>query len=103
MGVRHYTDLVARQTPCDLVMRIHEATKEFSREAAPWSDEPASSSAGSVPPNIAERQRHAASDFHRCQSIAYTSLRQVETQLNIARRLGYFGGEVSGWIIWPDE
>ena len=44
----------------------------------------------SIPSNIAEGQgRRTTSDFLRHLSIAYGSLREVETQLLIAARLNY--------------
>ena len=43
-----------------------------------------------MPSNIAEGQgRSSASDFRRFLSISYGSLREVETQILIAKRLSY--------------
>jgi len=90
MGVRHYTDLIAWQKAMDLVVRVYEATKEFPSEERFGLTNQLRRASVSVPSNIAEGQgRHSTRDFLRCPSIAYGSLQEVETQLLIARRLGY--------------
>ncbi len=48
----------------------------------------------SIPSNIAEGQgRHSSREFVNFLSIAYGSIREVETQVEIARRLGYIAAE----------
>jgi len=90
MGVRHYTDLIAWQKAMDLVVRVYEATKEFPSEERFGLTNQVRRASVSVPSNIAEGQgRHSSRGFLRCLSIAYGSLQEVETQLIIARRLGY--------------
>jgi len=90
MGVRHYTDLIAWQKAMDLVVRVYEATKEFPSEERFGLTNQVRRASVSVPSNIAEGQgRHSSRDFLRCLSISYGSLQEVETQLIIARRLGY--------------
>jgi len=94
MGVRHYSDLVAWQKAMDLVVRVYEVTEEFPPRERFGLTNQLRRAVVSVPSNIAEGQsRHATRDFLRCLSIAYGSLQEVETQLIIARRLGYLEEE----------
>src|SRR5262249_44893664 len=94
MGVRHYSDLVAWQKAMDLVVRVYEVTEEFPPRERFGLTNQLRRAVVSVPANIAKGQsRHATRDFLRCLSIAYGSLQEVETQLIIARRLGYLEEE----------
>ena len=94
MGVRHYSDLVAWQKAMDLVVRVYEVTEEFPPRERFGLTNQLRRAVVSVASNIAEGQgRHATRDFLRCLSIAYGSLQEVETQLIIARRLGYLEEE----------
>src|SRR5262249_25286312 len=94
MGVRHYSDLIAWQKAMDLVVRVYKATEEFPARERFGLTNQLRRAVVSVPSNIAEGQgRHATRDFLRCLSIAYGSLQEVETQLVIARRLGYLEEE----------
>ena len=97
MGVRHYSDLVAWQKAMDLVVRVYEVTEKFPPRERFGLTNQLRRAVVSVPSNIAEGQgRHATRDFLRCLSIAYGSLQEVETQLIIARRLGYLEEEFRG-------
>jgi four helix bundle protein len=71
----------------DLVEHVYKASKNFPREEITSQVRRA---AVSIPSNIAAGQgRRTTSDFLRHLSIAYGSLREVETQILIAVRLRY--------------
>ena len=93
MTVRNYQELVAWQKAMDLVEDVYKLTKHFPREELYALTSQIRRAAVSVPSNIAEGQgRRTTSDFLRHLSIAYGSLREVETQAMIAQRLKYVAG-----------
>ncbi|HEX3143540.1 MAG TPA: four helix bundle protein [Pyrinomonadaceae bacterium] len=93
MTVKNYQELVAWQKAMDLVEDVYKLTKHFPREELYALTSQIRRAAVSVPSNIAEGQgRRTTSDFLRHLSIAYGSLREVETQAMIAQRLKYVAG-----------
>lgn len=94
MAVRNYSELVAWQKAMDLVERIYAATKQFPKEELYGLTSQIRRAAVSVPSNIAEGQgRKSTNEFLPHLSIVYGSLREVETQILIARRLQYLRQE----------
>jgi four helix bundle protein len=90
MKVRNYQELIVWQRAMDLVEDVYKATKDFPREELYALTSQIRRAAVSIPSNIAEGQgRRTTADFLRHLSIAYGSLREVETQALIARRLRY--------------
>ena len=90
MKVKNYQELIAWQRAMDLVEDVYKATKDFPREEIYGLTSQIRRAAVSIPSNIAEGQgRRTTADFLRHLSIAYGSLREVETQALIARRLRY--------------
>ena len=90
MPVRNYSDLIAWQKAMDLVELIYKATAQFPREEIYGLTNQLRRAVVSVPSNIAEGQgRGSANDFRRFLAISYGSLREVETQVLIARRLHF--------------
>ena len=90
MKVRNYQELIIWQRAMDLVETVYKASKCFPREELYALTSQVRRAAISIPSNIAEGQgRRTTSDFLRHLSIAYGSLREVETQLLIAGRLNY--------------
>ena len=90
MAARNYTDLLAWQRAMDLVESLYKITKEFPREELFGLTSQLRRAAVSIPANIAEGQgRNSRGDFRRFLSMAHGSLREIETHIHIAARLGY--------------
>src|SRR6266481_4085086 len=88
MKVRNYQELIAWQRAMDLVEEVYKASRDFPREEIYALTSQIRKAAVSIPSNIAEGQgRRTTADFLRHLSIAYGSLREVETQILIAQRL----------------
>lgn len=87
MGVRNYSDLIVWQKAMDLVEAVYRV---FPKEEVYGLTAQLRRAAVSVPSNIAEGQgRRSTREFLHYLSIAHGSLRELETQLLIAARLGY--------------
>ena len=90
MGVRNYRDLLVWQKAMDLVQEIYKATKTFPQEELFCLTSQLRRAGISIPSNIAEGEgRKSKKEFLHHLSIAYGSLREVETQVLIAERLEY--------------
>jgi four helix bundle protein len=90
MKVKNYQELIVWQKAMDLVEEVYIASKSFPREEIYGLTSQLRRAAVSIPSNIAEGQgRRTTPDFLRHLSIAYGSLREVETQIMIATRLRY--------------
>ena len=87
---KSYRELVAWQKAMLLVTEIYRATKTFPIEERYGLTNQLRRAAVSVPSNIAEGQaRFSSRDFHRFLGIARGSLVEIETQVEIAKSLGY--------------
>jgi four helix bundle protein len=90
MAVRNYRELFAWQKAMDLVVAVYEASRVFPKEETYMLTGQLRRAAVSIPSNIAEGQgRGVGREFTHHLRIAYGSLRETETQLLIAERLGY--------------
>lgn len=90
MAVTHYRELIAWQKAMDLAVAVCEQTRTFPREEVYGLTSQLSRAAVSVPSNIAEGQgRHTTKDFIRFLGVARGSLQEAETQIILAKRLGY--------------
>ncbi|HEX9610505.1 MAG TPA: four helix bundle protein [Gemmatimonadales bacterium] len=88
--VRGYRDLVVWQDAMDLVVTIYRTTAKFPKEERYALVDQLRRAAVSVPSNIAEGHgRSRTGDYLRYLSVAVGSLMELETQVQIARRLGY--------------
>ena len=94
MKLRNYQDLIVWQKAMDLVEQIYASSKSFPREEVYGLTSQLRRAAVSIPSNIAEGQgRRTTADFVRHLSIAYGSLRELETQTLIVKRLRYLPSE----------
>jgi four helix bundle protein len=90
MRLRSYHDLIAWQKAVDLVTEIYGVTRSFPKEEIYGLTSQLRRAAVSIPSNIAEGQgRLSTGEFKQFLGHARASLFEVETQLEIARRLEY--------------
>jgi len=92
MPIRNYADLAAWQKAMDLAETVYRTTSSFPKEEMYGLRSQLRKAATSVPSNIAEGQgRRSDGAFAQHLSVAHGSLREVETQVLLAGRLGYLG------------
>ena len=90
MPSRNYQDLIAWQKAMDYVQVVYLASRSFPADEHYGLTSQRRRAAVSDPSNIAERQeRGTAPEFARFLRVAHGSLRESETQLIIAKRLGF--------------
>jgi len=87
---KSYRDLEVWQKAMDLVVECYRITNKFPRSELYGLTSQLRRAAVSVPSNIAEgRERHHTKEFVQHLAIAYGSLAELETHLQIAQRLNY--------------
>jgi four helix bundle protein len=90
MALKHYRELIVWQKAMNLVEFMYKATAHFPNTELYGLTSQIRRAAVSIPSNIAEGQgRNTTRDFLHFLSMANGSLREVETQVMIAERLGY--------------
>ncbi|HDR00528.1 MAG TPA: four helix bundle protein [candidate division WOR-3 bacterium] len=94
MKVRTYRDLEVWQVAYALCRQVYEASRGFPKEEVYGLTAQVRHAAISVPSNIAEGMgRRSTAEFIRSLRIAYGSNSELETQLLLARDLGYIAAE----------
>ncbi len=87
--IRSYRDLVAWQQAMDLTVAVYECTRDWPREELYGLTSQVRRAATSVPANIAEGYgRDNLGSYLQFLRIAQGSLKEVETHLLIAERIG---------------
>ena len=87
---RNHRSLVAWQKAIELVERVYAETASFPKEELFGLTSQMRRAAVSVPANIAEgAARSGAKELVRFLAIATASLSELDTHMEIARRLGY--------------
>jgi len=90
MAVKNYSELIAWQKAMDLVEMVYRTSFAFPKEEVYGLRIQLRRAALSIPSNIAEGQGCLTTgEFLHFLSIADGSLKELETQLMIAGRLGY--------------
>jgi four helix bundle protein len=90
MSIRSYRDLDVWQKAMDLVVNCYNIENQFPKAEAYGLTSQLQRAAVSVPANIAEGHgRSHTKEFLNHLSMAYGSLMEVETHLQIASRLRY--------------
>lgn len=90
----YYTELVAWQKAMDMAEEVYRATKSFPRDEIYALTQQLHRAAISVPSNIAEgHARFSPRDFRHFLRQSRGSVAEIETQLRLARRLGYLSDQ----------
>jgi len=88
--LKSYRDLEVWQKAMDLVVICYQMTKNFPKNEIYGLTGQLRRAAISIPANIAEgRQRRHSKEFLQFLYIAYSSLAELETHVQIAERLNY--------------
>ena len=88
--IQTYRDLIVWQKSMELVVLVYEFTESFPPREMYGLASQLRRAAVSIPSNIAEgRRRGSRKDYAQFLRIAYGSGAEVETQLEIAKRLRY--------------
>jgi four helix bundle protein len=91
---RNYKNLVVWQKSMDLVVKVYELTEHFSKSELYGLTSQMRRAAVSIPSNIAEgSKRGTDKDFCYFLTTSFGSGAELETQIEIARRLS-FGSEL---------
>ncbi len=86
--ISSYKDLIVWQRAVELVVEIYKLTEDFPKEEIYGLTAQMRRSAVSIPSNIAEgRFRGTKKDYSQFLRIAYGSGAELETQIEIAKRL----------------
>jgi four helix bundle protein len=89
--VKNYADLTVWQKAMDLTAQVYELTKRLPKEEIYGITSQMRRAAISIPSNIAEgHERHSRKEFTHFISIAQGSKAELETQLLLCVRIGYF-------------
>jgi len=97
--VRSYRDLAVWQRAVEMAVECYRVTGGFPKHEIYGLAAQLQRAAVSIPANIAEgRSRKHTREFLQHLSIAYGSLAELETHVEIARRLGYLPTEDAGAI-----
>ena len=92
---RNHRSLKAWQQAIDLVEHVYAETAKFPRDELFALTSQMRRAAVSVPANIAEgAARSGTKELVRFLSIASASLSELDTHVEIARRLGYLKGNI---------
>jgi four helix bundle protein len=92
-AINSYRDLKVWQRAVEVCVEIYKITDRFPKSEAYGLTSQIRRSAVSIASNVAEGHGRPTRDFARFLSIARGSLSELETQLEIARRIGYLSPE----------
>jgi len=85
----HYRNLTVWQKSMDLVVCVYRLTKSFPASEHYGLSSQMRRAAVSIPSNIAEGGRRRGKDTPHFLRIAFGSASELDTQLEIAKRLGF--------------
>jgi len=88
-AIKSYNDLLTWQKAMDLFEEIYRIKRDFPKEELYGLTSQIRRAAVSIPSNIAEGHCRSRREFIHHLSIAQGSLSEVETQIEIAKRLRY--------------
>jgi four helix bundle protein len=94
--MRDHRKLRAFELADELVMSVYSATRTFPKDEMFGLTSQLRRASVSIASNIVEGcARNSEADFLRFLDMAFGSMREVEYQLTIAKRLGYTTGETA--------
>jgi four helix bundle protein len=100
MAGKNYRDLDVWREAMDFVVECYRMTRAFPKSEGYGLTSQLQRAAVSIPANIAEGQgRQHVREFLQHLAIAYGSLAEVETHIQIARRLEYVDNEKEGQML----
>jgi four helix bundle protein len=100
MTTKNYRDLIVWQKAFELALAIYAETESFPAEERYGITAQLRKAGVSIPSNIAEGEgRNSRNEFRHFLSIAYGSLREVETQILLAEALNYLKKDRSNKIM----
>jgi four helix bundle protein len=91
--IRSYRDLEVWQRSMEVVVKVYHCTQTFPQAENYGLTNQIRRSSVSVPSNIAEGHVRPTKDFARFLNIAMGSVAELETQLELAHRIGYLKEE----------
>ena len=104
MTTGYYSELKVWQKSMDLAVEIYKTVKLLPKEELYGLSDQMRRAVVSIPSNIAEgHQRSATKDYIRFLYIAKGSLGELETQIRLGERLGYFGEEKARQLFSQSE
>jgi four helix bundle protein len=96
MSIQSFRDLDVWQRAMDLAAHVYEATQSFPKAEVYGLAGQMRRCAVRVPSNIAEgRGRQSTPDFLKFLSIAYGSLAELQTQIELSERLRYITSDAN--------
>jgi len=104
MAGKNYRDLDVWREAMDFVVECYRMSGTFPKNEVYGLASQLQRAAVSIPANIAEGQsRQHHKEFLQHLAIAYGSLAEVETHVQIARRLEYVDGEKANQMLGPKQ
>ena len=101
MKVKHYRELIVWQKAMELVVETYRMAKRLPKEETYALSDQMRRAAVSISSNIAEGQsRKSSPEFGQFLSIARGSNAELETQIELGIRLGYFTAEQAEKAVW---
>ena len=98
--IKSYRDLEVWKKAMDLVVICYQMTRKFPRSEIYGLTSQLQRAAVSIPSNIAEgHQRRHSKEFLQHLSIAYGSLAELETHVEIASRLDYIDEDYANTVL----
>ena len=92
--MKSYKELIVWQRAMELVELVYTLTNNFPKQEMYGLTSQIRRSAVSIPSNIAEGKfRHSTKDFKRFLQIAFASGAELETQIELSKRMEYINEE----------
>jgi len=88
--IHSYKDLIVWQRAMELVIEVYSLTEKFPHTEIYGLTSQMRRAAVSIPSNIAEgRRKGSKKEFHQFLTVAYGSSNELETQIEISKRLPF--------------